>query len=128
MGAFICFGLKILIVGGVKRSMMALNIKTLLASVLIIMASTHAQSAQVEVEIYKFKYVPAEITINVGDTVVWINKEKRQYHNVWFKSLQEKEPDYLFPDERYEMSFDEKGIFAYECGPHPQMTGSVIVK
>lgn len=102
--------------------------KIILVASLLIINATQVQAAQVEVEIYKFKFIPQQITINVGDTVVWINKEKRQYHSVWFKALTTEEPDYFFPDERYERSFDEKGSFAYECGPHPKMTGSVIVK
>lgn len=102
--------------------------KVILVASLFIIAASQAQAARVEVEILKFKFIPQQITINVGDTVVWINKEKRQYHSVWFKSLTTEEPDYFFPDERYERSFGEKGTFAYECGPHPKMTGSVVVK
>ncbi|WP_246058241.1 cupredoxin domain-containing protein [Litorilituus lipolyticus] len=83
---------------------------------------------EVVVEIYKKKFIPAEITIEAGDTVIWKNIEKRQYHNVWFKSLDAEEPDYFFPDESYQRTFDEAGKFPYECGPHPKMTGVVTVK
>jgi len=79
------------------------------------------------VEIYKKKYIPAEITIKQGDTVIWKNIEKRQYHNVWFKQFDTEEPDYFFPDESYQRSFDNVGDFPYECGPHPKMKGRVIV-
>jgi len=83
---------------------------------------------EVVVEIYKKKFIPAEITIEAGDTVIWKNIEKRQYHNVWFKSLDAEEPDYFFPDESYQRTFDKAGEFPYECGPHPKMTGIVTVK
>lgn len=79
------------------------------------------------VEIYKKKYIPAEITIAKGDTVIWKNMEKRQYHNVWFKQFDKEEPDYFFPDETYQRSFNQAGDFPYECGPHPKMKGTVIV-
>lgn len=79
------------------------------------------------VEIIKFKFVPSDITINTGDTIIWTNKEKRQYHSVWFKATDEKEPDYLFPDETFEKKFESTGIQQYECGPHPKMKGSVNV-
>lgn len=79
------------------------------------------------VEIYKMKFIPSEITIAQGDTVIWRNIEKRQYHSVWFKQLQDEDPDYFFPDESYQQSFDKAGNFPYECGPHPRMKGSVIV-
>lgn len=89
-----------------------------------------AMSVQAEthhIEIKKYKFIPQHIEIQPGDTVVWTNKEKRQYHSVWFKALNPQEPDYFFPDETFTMTFDKKGKFDYECGPHPEMKGSVAV-
>jgi plastocyanin len=64
----------------------------------------------------------------VGQTITWENREKRQYHSVWFEALGEAEPeDYLFPEDTYERSFDKSGTFPYRCGPHPEMTGTVTV-
>jgi len=74
-----------------------------------------------------FKFIAQEITVKVGATVRWENREKRQYHSVWFEALGEEEPDYIFPDESYEREFNEAGSFPYRCGPHPEMTGVVHV-
>ncbi|GAA6170449.1 hypothetical protein NBRC116592_01190 [Colwellia sp. KU-HH00111] len=90
-------------------------------------ASSNVFAKEVVVEIYKKKYIPAEVTIEQGDTVVWKNIEKRQYHNVWFKQLDKEEPQYFFPDESYQRQFEQIGAFPYECGPHPRMKGKVIV-
>ena len=90
------------------------------------MSSFSVTAAVVEVEVKKFKFTPATITIHQGDTVKWVNKEKRQYHSVWFQEL-EPETDYFFPDESYEKTFNEVGVFNYICGPHPKMTGVVTV-
>lgn len=79
------------------------------------------------VEIVKKQYIPAEITIVEGDTVIWKNIEKRQYHNVWFKQFDKEDPDYFFPGETYQRNFDKTGVFPYECGPHPHMKGKIIV-
>ena len=79
------------------------------------------------VDIKKFKFSPQQLTINVGDTIIWNNIEKRQYHNVWFKALFEQEPDYFFPGESYQLSFNTIGTFNYSCAPHPRMTGVVTV-
>lgn len=81
-----------------------------------------------EVTIKRYKFVPQEITVDVGTTIRWTNKERRQYHSVWFEKSGEPEPDYFFPDEFYERKFDKKGTFPYRCGPHPEMTGVVHVK
>lgn len=90
--------------------------------------SSLAYTAEIQVVIKKFKFIPAEITINKGDTVVWLNQEKRQYHSVWFEQAGDPEPDYFFPDESYRREFKESGRFPYRCGPHPEMTGIVHVK
>ncbi len=100
----------------------------LLFSIMISIANTALANTKHEIEIKKFKFSPAEISIEVGDTIRWTNKEKRQYHSVWFEKLGEPEPQYFFPDEFYERSFDKAGEFPYRCGPHPKMTGMVRVK
>lgn len=75
-----------------------------------------------------FKFVPQEITIKRGQTLRWENRERRQYHSVWFEALGEEEPDdYLFPDDSYEREFKQSGSFSYRCGPHSEMTGTVHV-
>jgi len=80
-----------------------------------------------QVTIKDFKFIPQEITIKRGQTINWMNQEKRQYHSVWFEALGEEEPDYFFPDENYEREFKQTGSFPYRCGPHPKMTGTVHV-
>ena len=80
-----------------------------------------------QVIIKDFKFVPQEITIKRGQTIHWDNREKRQYHSVWFEALGEEEPDYIFPDESYQREFKQTGTFPYRCGPHPEMTGTVHV-
>jgi len=99
----------------VKLSLLALMLPQ------VSMAATHV------VDIKKFKFSPQNITINVGDSIIWHNREKRQYHNVWFKSLFSEEPDYLFPADSYQLTFDKLGQFNYVCGPHKKMTGLVTV-
>ena len=82
------------------------------------------------VELKKYEFIPKEITVKVGTTVRWVNKEKRQYHSVWFKELGEKEAEYFWPDETFERTFDEPGVFPYVCEPHEEshdMTGVVRV-
>ncbi len=75
-----------------------------------------------------FKFIPQEITVKRGQKIVWENREKRQYHSVWFEALGEEEPeDYLFSGDTYKREFKTVGSFPYRCGPHPKMTGTVHV-
>lgn len=94
----------------------------------MLLLTSQVQAKDIIVEIYKKQFIPSEVTIEVGDNVIWKNIEKRQYHNVWFKDSGEVEPGYFFPEESYQRQFNLPGSFAYECGPHPMMKGKVIVK
>ena len=91
-------------------------------------AVVFAGSENPQVIIKAFKFIPQEITIKRGQTIIWENREKRQYHSVWFEASGEEEPDdYLFPEDSYEREFKQVGSFPYRCGPHPKMTGTVHV-
>ena len=93
-----------------------------------ILSQTAMADGDVHVVIIKdFKFSPQEVTVKPGETIRWENHEKRQYHSVWFEELGEEQPDYFFPEEFYERSFDSSGTFPYRCGPHPRMTGVVHV-
>jgi len=80
-----------------------------------------------EVILQKMRFIPEQLTIHEGDTVRWVNREKRQYHNVWFEALGEAEPDYLFPNDQYQKLFYQQGEYPYRCGPHPLMLGKITV-
>ena len=86
-----------------------------------------ASEESLQVIIKNFKFIPQDITIKRGETLIWKNLEKRQYHSVWFEALGEEEPDYFFSEESYEREFKQAGTFPYRCGPHPKMTGIVHV-
>ena len=101
--------------------------KKILALFLFFMINSTYATTVHDVKIKKFKFSPAEITIYVGDTIRWTNKEKRQYHSVWFEELGEPEAEYFFPDEFFERTFKDIGSFPYRCGPHPKMKGIVHV-
>ncbi len=94
----------------------------------ILFAAGAAYADTVEVRIEKMKFVPQEIKIKAGDTIVWKSYEKYGYHTVWFKAENVPESDPMFPGESWKRSFSQKGEFSYECGPHPDMTGKVIVE
>ena len=108
---------------------MKLNaIKWILLLVLTNSSAFAASEDEVLVIIQNYKFIPQDVIIKSGQTLRWENREKRQYHSVWFETLGEDEPeDYLFPEDSYERSFDKPGVYPYRCGPHPEMLGSVTV-
>lgn len=92
------------------------------------LASAFADAATVEVRMENYAFVPASVTIRVGDTVRWVNAEKRTSHSILFIGPGGFESDRLFTDDAYERRFDRPGRYAYTCGPHPEMRGVVVVE
>ncbi|MGQ4880683.1 cupredoxin domain-containing protein [Billgrantia sp. LNSP4103-1] len=82
----------------------------------------------VEVEMRDYGYHPASIEVEVGTTVRWVNTEKRTSHDVYFHE-EDLGSERLFPEERWERTFDEPGTYAYRCRPHENrdMTGVITV-
>jgi plastocyanin len=81
---------------------------------------------------YKDVFCPLHITVTQGETVRWVNIDKRTSHSVWFKDAGKPESDRLFGQEKVEMTFDfPPGDYPYLCGPHWEregMVGRVTVK
>jgi len=77
------------------------------------------------VEISGYKFTPATVTIAVGGTVTWVNKDNAA-HNVVFDG-DSFEPPNLHEGGTWGHEFNDAGEFAYHCGVHPTMKGKVIV-
>lgn len=87
-------------------------------------------------------YSPSVITVNVGDTVTWMNDDQ-EGHTVtsglssgrfgWM-SDDFGTPDGLFdserfmPNESWSYTFNDAGIFKYFCVIHPWMEGVIVVE
>jgi plastocyanin len=82
----------------------------------------------VEVTIQDYKFVPAEVRIKAGDTVKWVNREKRTSHSVLFPAESGLESERMFPQEHWQRSFPLPGSYPYRCGPHEEMKGLVLVE
>ena len=99
------------------------------AAVLLALVALDAIAQQtVEVTIRDYRFSPQEIRIKAGDTVRWINREKRTSHSVLFPAGDGLESERLFPDEHWQRSFAQPGVYNYRCGPHEEMKGVVVVE
>jgi plastocyanin len=88
--------------------------------------ATATQTAMAEISIDNFTFSPAEITVPVGATVTWTNKDDIP-HLVVEKSgaFRSKALD---TDDKFSRTFDQAGVVDYYCGMHPHMIGRIIVK
>lgn len=98
-----------------------------LALLALVSAAAFAQKP-VEVTIRDYRFSPQEIRIKAGESVKWINAEKRTSHSVLFPAENGLESERLFPDESWQRAFKLPGVYKYRCGPHEEMTGTVIVE
>ena len=71
-----------------------------------------------------FKFQPAEITIQKGETITWINQDSAR-HTATGKSF---DSGLLSKGEAFKQTFNEAGVFDYICTPHPYMKGKVTVQ
>ena len=78
------------------------------------------------VSIKSFKFLPADINVNIGDTVVWTNEDSAA-HTVESNDGT-LESDELSKGDTYRFTFTKAGKYSYICGIHPSMKGSVTVQ
>lgn len=79
-----------------------------------------------DVKIDNFAFGPQSLTVRVGTTVTWTNRDDIPHTVVSsdgvFKS---KARD---TDESFSYKFDKAGTYSYFCSLHPKMTGQVVVQ
>jgi plastocyanin len=89
-------------------------------------ANAQPSAAPAEVKIDNFVFGPQTITVPVGATVTWTNKDDIPHTSVStdgvFKSK------VLDTDEQFSYTFTKPGTYPYYCTIHPKMTGKVIVQ
>lgn len=94
-------------------------------------AAADVPADAVIVNIAKMKYETPEVTIKVGQTVTWINKEAMPHNVDFVKGVvgeAELKGAMLKKDQAYSVTFNEAGTYDYHCTPHPFMRGKVIVE
>jgi plastocyanin len=84
------------------------------------------QPPTTEVKIDNFSFGPATVTVAVGATVTWMNRDDIP-HTVAstdgvFKSKT------LDTDEKFSYTFTKAGTYPYFCSIHPKMTGKIVVQ
>lgn len=89
-------------------------------------AAGESQPAAVEVNIANFTFSTAVLTVPVGTTVTWINRDDIP-HTVVSTDKVFASP-VLDTDEKFSHTFTKRGTYAYYCSIHPKMTAKVVVK
>jgi len=89
-------------------------------------ASAQQKPQTLDVKIDNFSFGPTELTVPVGTTVTWTNRDDIPHTVVStdkvFKSK------VLDTDEKFSFTFNTAGTYPYFCSIHPKMTGKVVVQ
>ena len=98
----------------------------LLAGTPSVAANDQSSAANVEVKIDNFSFGPQTVTVPVGATVTWINRDDIPHTVVSTDGLfNSKVRD---TDEKFSYTFAKAGTYPYYCSVHPRMTGKVVVQ
>jgi plastocyanin len=90
-----------------------------------VIASAQQKAETVDVKIDNFVFGPQELTVAVGTTVTWTNRDDIPHTVVSTDKLFKSKV--LDTDEKFSFTFDKAGTFPYFCSIHPKMTGKVVV-
>jgi plastocyanin len=83
-----------------------------------------AAASTTSVEIANFAFSPAVITVKIGATVTWTNKDE-DAHTVAITGTAVSKP--LQGGDSYAHTFGQPGTYTYRCTIHPNMRGMVVV-
>lgn len=78
------------------------------------------------VSIAGFAFVPPELTVSVGDTVVWTNDDPLK-HTASADAGAWSSPE-LRQGERFRFATTRAGRFPYHCAAHPVMRATLVVR
>jgi plastocyanin len=104
----------------------AARLAALACLLLFIALASTAAAATTAVNIQGFAFVPPSVTINVGDTVTWTNKDAAA-HSAVVNGVGQ--TPVLAQNQSGGLAFNAAGTFPYICGIHGSaMMGTVIVR
>jgi LPXTG-motif cell wall-anchored protein len=87
---------------------------------------TALAAASGSVTIVDFDFSPGTITVDVGDTVTWVNNGPTPHSATSSNGAFDTG---IFPaGQSRSHTFNEAGTFSYICTPHPNMHGTVVVQ
>jgi plastocyanin len=89
-------------------------------------ANDQPSAANAAVKIDNFVFGPQTLTVPVGATVTWTNKDDIPHTAVSTDGLFKSKV--MDTDEKFSYTFDKAGTYSYFCSIHPKMTGKVVVQ
>ena len=91
-----------------------------------VLANDQPSAANEEVKIDNFSFGPQTLTVPIGATVTWTNRDDIPHTVVSTDGVfRSKVRD---TDEKFSYTFAKAGTYPYYCSVHPKMTGKIVVQ
>jgi plastocyanin len=94
------------------------------AAISLCLSGAHAVETT-NVMIDNFTFEPAQLTVKIGSTVTWKNRDDIPHTVVSAGKFRSKTMD---TDDSYSFTFTAAGDYKYFCSLHPHMTGTIKVE
>jgi plastocyanin len=92
------------------------------------LARAQEKAGTAEVKIDNFSFGPATLTVPVGTSVTWTNRDDIPHTVVSTDDPKAFKSKVLDTDEKFSFTFSKAGTYPYFCSIHPKMIGKVIVQ
>jgi plastocyanin len=93
-----------------------------------VVAAAQQKTEAADVKIDNFSFGPSTLTVSVGTTVTWTNRDDIPHTVVSSDDPKVFRSKVLDTDEKFTFTFTKAGIYPYFCSIHPKMTGKVTVQ
>jgi plastocyanin len=105
-------------------SIRRLGIKLLVAAAILLqLGGAHAEETMVTID--NFTFEPNALTVKIGTTVTWKNRDDIPHTLVSAGKFRSKPLD---TDDSFSFTFTSAGDYSYFCSLHPHMTGVIKVE
>lgn len=96
------------------------------ALIVLFLCAAAVSAASANVTMQGFAFDTPTLTVNVGDSVTWTNKDTAA-HNATADDGSFKTPD-IATGQTATITFSKAGTFTYICTIHPRMKGTIVVQ
>jgi plastocyanin len=109
----------------VKRPILSLSLLLILVLTWPTQAGDSTKATTHTVTIRGFEFVPKELTVHLGDTIVWTNEDIVPHTATSKGAFDSNE---IAPEKSWTYKSIRKGRFSYICAYHPTMSGALTVE
>jgi plastocyanin len=113
---------------GIMAGALLMGFVSILDGRKLVAVAAQQKTSTAEVKIDNFSFGPQSLTVPVGTTVVWTNRDDIPHTVVSTDGAKTFKSKVLDTDEKFSVTFSKVGTYPYFCSVHPKMTGKVIVQ